>query len=926
MTKFARALWCGALLSVLALGCKGGGADGEGPCLDSDSDGVCDSEDNCPSVANPDQANEDGDRAGDACDACPGADDDGPDADSDGVADACDRCEGFPDGEDSDGDGTPDACEPRTTFDLNDAPTDSRPRELTVMNGILYFQADDGLHGVELWRSDGSIAGTYMVKDMKPGDDDAYPSELTVSGDTLFFRARGDGGDELYKTDGTEAGTVLVKDINPDRGSNPDRLVAYNGGVLFVADDGTTDEEPWFSDGTESGTVLLADIRTDDTSAPRDFTVLGANAYFVAHDDALDREIWVTDGTASGTQLGINVWAAGSSGPDFLMEAGGLLYFGANDGTERLWQSDGTPGGTTSILNVEVRGLVAGDSKLFIATGGDELFTRPLSGGAASPAFTFNVLAGLNYAFGDRAVFTAIQTPGEGFGLWASDGTTTEELARVTSSGLPAAELDGKFYFLTTVANENALLYESDGTTAGTALIKDMGDAQLGALLFFVVNFEDVLYFAAADVDVGVELFKSDGTADGTELFIDLRTETESADIENATVIDGVAYLSADRGDVGGGLFRTDGTAAGTELLADLYPDGSGVPHDFAKMGEHVYFGANSQVMGMHLGNRLWRTDGTAFGTTLVHPDVVTGRFTPFVPVGGRLYFAAELTDGLELWSSDGTAVGTTQVKDILPGADSEPEELTELDGKLYFFATGPAGFGLWTSDGTEGGTVELKAFDDARNLTVWNGALYFTADDGIDGMELWRSDGTAGGTQVFNLNPTGDSSASQFTPLGDALFFTASNAPDERALWRTDGTADGTEALWEPALDPEGGLGRLTSMGGNLYMIVEAVEGEYDLWKHSGAPGGEEVVTRLPSWVQSTFASESTLFMTIDTPETGVELWRSDGTAAGTYLESDLLPGPEGSRPEDFFELGGDVFFVARDAAFNRELWAITP
>ena len=131
------------------------------------------------------------------------------------------------------------------------------------------------------------------------------------------------------------------------------------------------------------------------------------------------------------------------------------------------------------------------------------------------------------------------------------------------------------------------------------------------------------------------------------------------------TVIDGAIYLSADRDDVRGGLFKSDGTAGGTKLLGDLYPDGEATPHDFAKMGDHVYFGANSQIMSVWLGNRLWRTDGTAMGTELVHPDVVTGRFTQFVPIDGLLYFAASLTDGMELWTSNGTEVGTTQVKDI---------------------------------------------------------------------------------------------------------------------------------------------------------------------------------------------------------------------------------------------------------------------
>jgi ELWxxDGT repeat protein len=117
-----------------------------------------------------------------------------------------------------------------------------------------------------------------------------------------------------------------------------------------------------------------------------------------------------------------------------------------------------------------------------------------------------------------------------------------------------------------------------------------------------------------------------------------------------------------------------------------------------------------------------------------------------------------------------------------------------------------------------------------------------------------------------------------------------------------------------------------MVSMGGYLYMVVNISEGVYELWRSSGQPGREEFVATLPNWVREMFASASTVFMTIDTPETGLELWRSDGTAAGTYMEGDLLPGPVSSSPEDFFELNGDVFFTARDALFNRELWMITP
>jgi len=69
-----------------------GHPDGHVTATDMDGDGVPDSSDNCPTVYNPDQANEDGDRFGDACDPCPPFPDMVPptDSDNDGVSDACD--------------------------------------------------------------------------------------------------------------------------------------------------------------------------------------------------------------------------------------------------------------------------------------------------------------------------------------------------------------------------------------------------------------------------------------------------------------------------------------------------------------------------------------------------------------------------------------------------------------------------------------------------------------------------------------------------------------------------------------------------------------------------------------------------------------------------------------------------------------------
>ncbi len=100
--------------------------------------------------------------------------------------------------------------------DINPS-TGSLVSELTVFGAALYFSADDGVSGPELWKTDGTVGGTVQVKDINtaPGAGSA-PNALTVFNNALYFSADdGVTGRELWKTDGTDAGTLQVKDICP---------------------------------------------------------------------------------------------------------------------------------------------------------------------------------------------------------------------------------------------------------------------------------------------------------------------------------------------------------------------------------------------------------------------------------------------------------------------------------------------------------------------------------------------------------------------------------------------------------------------------------------------------------------------------------------------------------------------------------------
>ncbi|CAM9224808.1 unnamed protein product, partial [Ectocarpus fasciculatus] len=209
-------------------------------------------------------------------------------------------------------------------------------RELWRSDGALGFQ--DARPELGFRVTGGS--GTRRVKDARPGKLGSEPLHLTwePTRSVLFFSAD-DGlyGRELWSSDGTTAGTAIVADICPGvRGSGPSHLIAWGGAVYFQADDCSTGPELWVSDGSEGGTLLLADVRPGSAGAfPSYLTLLeptaggGERLFFLANGGGYDAaaaaglaqgwggsQLWVTDGTGKGTQRAFGQKTAGDFMPD----------------------------------------------------------------------------------------------------------------------------------------------------------------------------------------------------------------------------------------------------------------------------------------------------------------------------------------------------------------------------------------------------------------------------------------------------------------------------------------------------------------------------------------------------------------------------------------------------------------------------------
>src|SRR5205085_6198816 len=147
--------------------------------------------------------------------------------------------------------------------DINTVPSGAcgAPSSFTESGGYTYFTLSDCIQGNELWRSDGTTAGTVEVSDINPGEANSYPASLVDVGGVVYFAATDGCSDrELWRSDGTDAGTWRVKDIAPASSSAPSNLTNIGGTIYFSANEGTSGSELWKSDGSAAGTSRVTTI------------------------------------------------------------------------------------------------------------------------------------------------------------------------------------------------------------------------------------------------------------------------------------------------------------------------------------------------------------------------------------------------------------------------------------------------------------------------------------------------------------------------------------------------------------------------------------------------------------------------------------------------------------------------------------------
>ncbi|MBI2687559.1 MAG: hypothetical protein HYX27_14710 [Acidobacteria bacterium] len=868
--------------------------------------------------------------------------------------------------------------------DLNTTPTggSSFPNYLVQVNGITYFAAYDAPNGGELWRTDGTAAGTSLVKDIAPGVTSSQPENLTKLGAKFLFSAYVPNlGRELWVSDGTAQGTLPLKDIRAgSASSNPGEFVEINGVVYFIACEDSAGCEIWRTDGTTAGTWLLKDITPGPAgSLPAFLTAVNGTLFFQASSGFNNPRLWKSDGTPGGTVMVTGQTEADPYAPSYLVNVNGVLYFsgyasvggrGAGSFGYELWKSDGTTGGTVLVKAIQ-----------------------PIGGSNPANLAAFN---GQVYFSADDGV--------RGPELWKSDGTAAGTVP-VVAPALPAAAYPrqltasgAQLFFVATNAAAGDELWRTDGTAAGTVMTKDIAPGPASSSPFSITPFNGGVIFSATDnVDSGrggpvtgsgIEVWKSDGTPEGTMRVRDIEPGAESSYPGNYLVTGGQVIFRAVTTAYGAELWRTDGSEAGTWMLKDICnSSGSSTPDNLVSYNGFLYFTAATP----QYGRELWRTDGTAAGTTLVKdfcPGSCSSHFPLILVVNGKLIVNAYTpSTGYEIFVSDGTGPGTTLLKDINPGPGNGAilggmiGYSAVSNGVIYFPGLGdPATRGLWRTDGTAAGTYLVKAVGRANQMTTVGNTIFFVAADVGTNNEIWKSDGTAAGTQkVIEINPNGGSFPIWLVDFKGKLYFAAYDGTDQE-LYVSDGTAPGTykfkdicpgtcsslpgglvagkDRLWFSANDGSHGFelwstdgtqqgtvlvadarpgaessypSQLTVQGDSLYFFTDGGSG-WELWmaKESSVSAAlvrdfnGDLSSSVDSYENSLFDAGHTMLMAAADASSGLELWRSGGTAQSTFLMQDIAGGPGSSSPAKFAQHGKDIFFVADDGIRGRELWVM--
>jgi ELWxxDGT repeat protein len=886
---------------------------------------------------------------------------------------------------------------------INNGDIDADPSAVVDVNGVGYFSATDGIHGDELWRI-GTNGFAQMVEDAIPGGGIASgalsssPRELINVGGTLYFSADdGVNGIELWRVNGAGAAELVEDTVVPGGGistsssSSPRYLTNVEGTLYFVANDQLNGNEIWRV-GSSGFAELVEDsiagggIRPSVVgSNPKSLTAVSGQLFFIANDGTTGYEVWriPNGGNASLVEDSIPgngipvIDEIGIVDVGYLTNFSGTLYFSANNSVHgrELWRVAGS--GIASM--VEDAGGSVGDG---IGIGDNGSYPASITSSNGTLYFQASV-------------------SGIGVELWRINAIGTAELVEdaIPDGGINPGSGNSYPNYLTDVAG--TLYFSAGNNTDGNELwrINTSGIAEIvsrsgatgiangvrGSNPAYLTNVSGTLYFSAEESANEKILWR---IQNGSAQLVEDEFPAVGISLDNGlnapqlTNVGGQLFFVARNSSVGAELFRVDSSGI-AKLVDDATDDGgvsSGIgssnPRFLSFVGNTAYFVAENSVNGFEL----WRLEQNNTASMIssgptkpgINHNSADSHSSNFFYFDGNTYFSAfDGTNGRELWRVNQAGLATL-VEDSIAGGglnlgsqSSNPRDFTDASGVLYFTADTPSGIGIWRiepnglalriSDGLPIGGVSVGQNSPRSSLlTNVNGTVFFVAADAVGGNELWRI--APGATSATRLEPAGQfggiapsvasSNPDQLINVNGTLFFVAENVTIGRELWQV--SPSGTVSIVEDLVAADGlypgNIGsqpnQLHNHQGTLYFQAVDAEAGNELWTvdtsgvavvvENSVPGGG-INSSSGSFPREFISVNNTLYFQADDGVNGVELWRVPGSGTAELVDDSvagggIAAGSLNSNPRFLANANGTLYFNASDQLSGNEVWRVPP
>ena len=826
------------------------------------------------------------------------------------------------------------------------------------LNNKILFTKYSWITGRELWVTDGSTSGTFLIKDVYAGELSSNPRDFHSIVDGFIFTASTELGDELWFTDGTSENTRLVKDIRLGRNSSVIKTYSLGSKVLVVVpNESGSNNKYWLTDGTAEGTSSAWEPSFQVFESDRDNYTYNDQLIMVQR-ETIYNNLYSSDGTSQGS-FRLFPQNAPLSGAYEFLELNGILYFlGSQHGIGyTIFRTDGSPEGSTTLINME-----------------EEIFHFPRE----------------MIEYNNQIIFTA-SSPGPT--IWRTDGSNegtyplSSQFNWDYSSSLFNLKVAGDCLFFlknTQFGNPNKHLYCLNGTQIQQ--IEGIG-VEYDDLESMVSQNGD-LYLSGLIPDIGYELCHVDG---------------ETMELTSYDLNFGIDHsYPSDMHYAGNTLFFTalyNGERVVWKMISggyypEILTDEDGMPLiapegiSFETIGDQVLFEAQSP----DLNHQLWVSDGSDNGTFPITNFNIKPRsgVSNLMSYNQHLYFSAHDENlSHQLFISDGTTSGTSRYSSINNEENYEIKSpILKTNHQLFFLggqtdesrpylispdSMAPSPAAVYIDLDSPRRAIDMTALNDqvfySYDTNVENpfGPSFIMSTNGIEtdlhaplsdplkftisfshGPQVWLQtsrDGTNGDNGLYFMNTENndlihtsqhgsypESAHSKiFAPINDGVIYTP-----EVFSGREPHFANENEFFQLADINPSGSADILNFefLNGLYYFIAFDGKGD-EVWQTDGTIEGTEMSFDLNNLQPGAFSPNyehdksqtsigkkgNKLLFAGQQDNLDFELFISDGTAEGTEMLANINR-YESSYPHNFWEGENYTYFTADDGVHGFELF----